>query len=478
MHEIEPHLAQIKARWLIGGPAAEQAPADWRSLVGTGAEAELRLIALVGQAAQVGYRPAPRASLAPRPPLPALGSPSLPDAARPRFRRLLGSLKAQPEQLTAVLYLLAGRGYAAHPADWMPGRNDEAVPALYGPWIDWQAPDENEAETHELSLETWDDWPPGQRRAALNDLRRRDPAAAAALIVEKAPDVKADQRLRLLDAFSIGLSEADVPFLEKLAGDRSTKVKDLAKRLLARLGQVEESAEQVAELLDFLKVGASGMLNRKPSITAKPLKTGAQRTRRRQLFETVTLTGLARALEFTERNLVDAWSPSRKSDATAEFVAMVAETGSDDVQLPCFERLLEAPPDDLSDILPVAARLDAHARRGVTVKVLDRDDQTFQATVSCAGGDLGLIPLDRITATACFRTLMATLKTCLADEQGKHRQEDAQLAAGLANLGLLIDQPGAVALIDRLTASGLMAADPKLDLLYLNAALERRPEHE
>ena len=52
------------------------------------------------------------------------------------------------------------------------------------------------------------------------------------------------------------------------------------------------------------------------------------------------------------------------------------------------------------------------------------------------------------------------------------------LSAGLANLGLLADQPAAATLIGQLTAEGLMAADPKLDMLQLNAALERRPDHE
>ena len=477
MHDIETHLTGIKARWLIGGTAAEQTPPDWRDLVGSGSDAELRLVALVGQAAQVGFRPVPGDQLVPRPPLPRLPLPSPPDPARTRFRRLQGPLKANKAQLAAVLNLLAARGYAAHPADWMPGAGDEAVPDLYAPWIDWQAPREGEGAADELTLETWDHWLPGERRAALRALRRSDPAAAGELIAAKAPEVKADQRLRLLELLPVGLSEQDVPLLEKLAGDRSPKVKDLAARLLARLGRAQESNELVAELAEFLKVGA-GVLSRQKSVTAKKLKNNAQRTRRRQLFEIVTLTGLARALDLSELDLVRAWSPNREAEATAAFVAMVAETGADDLQLPCIEKLLEEPPDPISAIAPLADRLDARARQEVTATVMKQDDQVFEATVACAGEDLGNTPLEKITATAGFRALMATLKTCLADEQGKRRQEDFMLSAGLANLGLLADQACALALIDRLTASGLMAADPKLDLLNLNAALKRRSDHE
>ncbi|MDJ0608926.1 MAG: DUF5691 domain-containing protein [Kiloniellales bacterium] len=478
MQDLESHLSRIKARWLIGGAAAGQVPPEWQPIVGADGDAELRLVVLVGQASQIGFRPVPSAELTPSPGLPSLSLPCLPAPARARFRRVLGSLKPSKEQMSALLALLAGRGYVAHPADWMPDANDEGTPAVYGPWIAWQTSQEAKSPQEELTEENWDLWWPAERRAALRALRVKDPSAAAALIVAKGAELKADQRLRVVELFAVGLSEIDVPYLEGLAADRSGKVKELAARLLARLGRIEDADESVVELAEFLKVGSSGLLDRGKTVSAKKLKTNAQRNRRRQLFDTLTLSGLAAALEMSELDLVRVWRPTRDTEATIEFVSMVAQTGSDAVQRPCLDHLLGDFTGSLLILLPLVARLDETARRDVAAEFITRDELTFEASVACAGERLGLATAREIEAAPAHRAFLDNLKKVLADDQGKRRQEEALLTEGLVNLGLLADQSAAAKLLEQVTAAGMMSVDPQLDLLHLNAALERRSDHD
>ena len=341
MDEIEQKLALIKGRWMTGGSATEQVPAAWKQVVGADANPDLAAVALAGQAMQVGFRPTPATALQPKLPLPHLALPSLPDAARPRFRRVLGMHRPGPEQTATLLAFLEARGYAAHPADWMPRGGGDEVRELYAPWLDWLAEEGRDKDAEELTADNWEGWPPGQRAAELRAMRRRDPAAARELVAAKAPAEKADQRLKLVEVLTVGLSEADLPFLESLSDDRSAKVKALANSLAARLGEVEDLDELAGELADFLKSGTAGLLSRKPAVTPKQLKTHAQVTRRQELFGLVSLAGLAQALDMTEAALVEAWTPKGEPSSTEGFVRMVAETGSDAVQLACAERLLE-----------------------------------------------------------------------------------------------------------------------------------------
>ncbi|MGI9412760.1 MAG: DUF5691 domain-containing protein [Hyphomicrobiales bacterium] len=478
MDEIEHGLALIKGRWLTGGSAAEQVPTAWRQVVSADADPDLAAVALAGQAMQVGFRPTPAAALAPRPPLPHLALPSLPGAARPRFRRVMGMFKQMADQTASLLAFLEARGYAAHPADWMPRGGGDEVRELYAPWLDWLAEQSTDTDAEQLTADNWEDWPSGQRAAELRSLRRSDPVAALELVAAKAPGEKADQRLRLVQALTTCLSDADLPFLESLSADRSEKVRTLATTLAARLGRAAETGEMAGELADFLKLGTAGLLSRKPAVTPKPLKTTAQKTRRRELFGVVSLAGLAQALGMTEDALVEAWRPKGDGAATESFVHMVSETGSDAVQLACAQRLLEEGADMLSSVGPLARRLDGEARRGLAATIRDRDGATFAATVACAGDALGDMPYVAIAAAPGFRALISELKAFSKADDARHKMHEHEVLSGTFHLGLLADPPAAVALIDRFTELGLMAADPKLDMLHLNAALERRPQRD
>jgi hypothetical protein len=67
--------------------------------------------------------------------------------------------------------------------------------------------------------------------------------------------------------------------------------------------------------------------------------------------------------------------------------------------------------------------------------------------------------------------LIDTVETAVRGEEAKRPQAAKILEAMLNRVALLVDAAAAGDLITRLTASDLSAADPKLDLLHLNAAL-------
>jgi len=127
-------IARLRAAWMAGGMARKHCPPEWLPTIGDGPPAELALAALAGQALHAVFRPAPGGPLVTRDPLPPLAHPPVPDALRPRVRRLVA---AYPSMVKHLLALLAGRGFTVHPADWLPTQRSDPPPALYAPWLLW-----------------------------------------------------------------------------------------------------------------------------------------------------------------------------------------------------------------------------------------------------------------------------------------------------------------------------------------------------
>lgn len=479
MDELSASLERLKGRWMTGGGAVEQAPADWRALTDgvDPLEAELRLVALAGQALEIALRPAPPPSLAERPPLPTLAAPSLPEAARPRFRRLLASAAKAPARRDSLLRFLAARSYAAHPADWTPAPGDETAPALYAPWLTWMSAAPGQDGEAELTEESWADFAPAERRAVLARMRRADPAAARALIEAKAPAEAADQRLRLVQLLETGLSAEDAPFLEGLAKDRSEKIRDLAADLLARLGQAARTGALDDELAELMTLKPAGMLRRTTTLTATRAKNDAQRRRRDTLFAMASTAGLAAALEIEPEAMLAAWDLAAEPRATAGFVAMVARTAPDAL-LPAFaERLAEAARPTVGLIAELAPRLDAERRAALALRMLEEGQAEFEEIAAVSGEMIGGLPLEAIEASAAYDGLHAALAQIAAEEPSAARtRRETAVGETLFELGLLAEQPAAAALIPVLAASGLMAVDPRLDMLQLNAALPQRED--
>jgi hypothetical protein len=456
-------MGAVLARWTMGAPAGAAAPM-WRDALGSDPEeAELRLLALSGQFLATAVTAEPPADLRMLPDVPALALPTVPESARALIRRLL----AAPVR-NELLRFVALRGWTLHPGDWMPEADDDGAPDVYAPWRDWvesaASTVKGQRETaDEITLENWDDWWPAARKVALTELRRRDPAAARALIENKLGGENADVRLRLLGLLETGLSEADVPFLESLATtDRAPKVKALAAAFLARLNHGASGSDDLAELKGFFAVKVKGLLRRSRVIEFENAKTPAQRHRRAALFETVDLAGFAAALGLTGPELLAAWSWNTDAEADQGFTALIARTAPDALVLHAAEAVIGGETGGLHRLLVLLPRLTARQRSGLAATALSRGC-SFELARTIAGG---AAQLENPLGTPAGAALLAALSRA----EAKPTEQAAELQA----LGLLTHRAWARRVLDRLNAAGIVQGDPRLDMLRLNEALEDR----
>lgn len=458
-------LEPVLTRWTMGGGAAPVAPAAWRADLGTEAgEAELRLLALSGQFLGVLVTAEPQGELQILPDVPALAMPALPENLRPLARRILQVLGAARRQ--ELLASLALRGWTLHPGDWMPAASDDDIPDVYAPWRDWAAAGAvaRRAPEEALTAANWDDYWPAARNVALTALRRRDPAAATALIAVRLGAENADVRLRLLGLLATGLSDSDRTFLESLAADRAPKVKALAASLLARLGHGVAVGEEATELAGFFELQVKGLLRRTRILAARAVKTPAQRGRRLGLFDSVDLGAFAQAAGVAPEDLIARWPWGEEQDLDRALIAMAARSGSDEVIAALCAVLEVATVINVPVLLALLPRLDTVRRRQFAERILHASGGSFQTALAITGGTC---LIDGAIDSVAGKALIAAL----AAEDAVKRPD---IIAALQALGLLATGAAARAALDRLAAAGLLAADPRLDILRLNAALDDR----
>ncbi len=467
MLEVQDQLERLRGAWMSGRAIGDLTLPDWREAVGEGAGAEVALVALTGQALQVLFRPVPP-RLTPRPLLPALSAPTPPEAIRARIRRLLVARRSDMSGPKGLVLFLAARGYAMHPADWLPRAADDWVPALYAPWQSWAASEPLDDVAETLTAETYDNWPRAARRTALVALRRSNPAAARAIIAARAAGEPADRRLALLQILEHGLSADDVPILESFARDRSDRIQALVRMFLARLGRSSGDAALARELAPMVELGRVGLLKRRNQLTFRPLKTRPLENRRRELMSVVSLAELAAALSVEERGLVETVpvDPARVGDA---FATMVAETASAAAWRAFFDLALQDGnvPPEVAEIL--CRRATAEERSAMLAAVLAREASArFDGSLAVAGHGLGAAGGVGLSQSDGYKELLG-----LAAAASGHTVAAAStLAIGLANLGLLLDPTAARTVVADCQAAGLSGADPLLDMLYLNIALK------
>lgn len=456
-------IEAMKGRWMMGAAALDAAPAAWRAALDGDPAAEVALLALVGQAMQVTLAPQPDGVLKPVPSLPRLALPPLSDRLRPDFRRLLGAGKLPADRVPRLLQLMAERGVTVHPADLMPTRFED-LPDVYAPWADWDGSAVAVPRLEQLTVETWDDWSPFERLPALRALRQSEPAAARDLIAAKACEVAADQRLRLVAVLEAGLSPDDIPVLEPLKADRSGKVRTLAAVLLARLGMTSDRDEDAAELADFFTLKQGKLLGTR--LSARTLKTDAQRARRADLMQRVSLAGLATALGIEPEALVGLFKLSG-GPLSRDFLAMVAQTGSAPAVEAARDRALDAGLS-ATDAAALGPRLDADARRACFPGFLSQPAASVLSLLDWGAGLWGTLPAPILIPTKAVGDL---LKRAGEQSRAPTNRTDPVLADGLFALGVLADAPAAGRLLERFIAAGLSAADPHLGVLAFNAAL-------
>lgn len=460
---IFDQLDPVMTRWTMGGQAAGLAPAPWKDAVDgvDASEAELRLLALTGQYLNLCVAPTPASALAAVPDIPSLALPLLPDAQAPLARRCLKALKESNGQRD-LIHLLAARGYAIHPADWMPSRHDDAVPDAYAPWRDWAerqagtALPTQGAQHDELTKANWSDWWPAARRIALSQIRLRAPARATALLAAKAAGEGADARLRLIECLIAGLSEADAPYLESLSSDRAPKIRALAALLLARLGRGTGTGEDALELAGFFELQTKGLLRRRRVLAARPIKTSAQRSRRDTLFAMVDFESLARALGVSAGDLVAFWPFGSDAHADNGFAVFAEQSAPAPVIDALSARLMAESTVDVPVILALRPRLDEAQRGAFAHRLLGGKDSSFGAALSIVGAGA---ELEGLIETQPGKALITATSG------------ESEIASEIRALALIASQAAAKTAQDRIISVGLTASDPRLDLLRLNAAL-------
>lgn len=463
---IHDALGAVLTRWTMGAAAAPVATM-WQNEIGDEpGEAELRLLALSGQFLGVAVSAEPPAGLRLLPDLPVLVLPPLPDPLRPTARRILQSMK-ETRQRGDLLRLLAARGWTMHPADWMPAATDEDAPDVYAPWRDWSEASLSPAQAKQSMRDTltagnWDDFWPAARQAALAEMRRRDPAAARALIKARFTGEGAEQRLRLIGLLATGLSDADLDLLDSVtASDRAPKVKALAASLRARLGHGAAGGDDAVELAGYFEIRTKGLLRRSRVVMPLPLKTPAQHQRRRALFANVDLAGFASALQLTPDELATMWTWYEDHHADAGLAEMAERSASDTVIAALCARLDEIGPLATTTLHALLPRLD-RAQRADFAHQLLRRGLSYRAALDVAGGDCGIDDAIGMPAGAALITATGN-----AD-----KMRPADLATELTALGLIASRTAARQAMERLGRAGLLGADPRLDTIRLNAALE------
>lgn len=464
--QIEAALPRMRDRWLGGGDAAPVAPAEWSG-------SPLKMLALAGHALEVLRTPRLPAGVVVRPPLPQLGLPLLMDGRRTLIRRALAAAKTDQEGQSAVIRLLAARGYVVHPEDWHASVTQLQDIEIYAPWAAWREGAVSRATDETPTAATWQDWSWIERRNALARLRALNPTAGRTLLQAIFPSEPADRRLVLLSALAKGLSADDMPFLEGLAADRSDKVKQLARRMLTRLGQFNTPGESEIELADFFEIGKKGLLRRTAVASLKPIKTPAQRQRLMDLFELATLPALATQLGLSEADLVQALETSQHTPDAA-FVTLTLLTGSPAANAALLARI----EDDFPLMWPTVAALnelapDAWRERLMAAGVRREGDPGFTTSLALSARHPGMLSRQALEQSPAWKVLIAI---ATATSEDSERLRNHQLARGLSALGILCSAGAARFVIEAFTGLGLSPADPVLTNLTLNAALNAAPD--
>jgi len=441
-------IEALKAQWMTGSVTPSTGP--WPELD------ELSRLALTGQYLRIATRPASAAKVTIAPEIPTLPLNPMPAAARPLFRRALAA-KQVPARV--VLGFVAARGFAVNPLDWMPDRNEAGLPDVYAPWRDWLDGSTGAIADAPMTAETWDNFPLHSRYRLLEALHAERPEEARALIAQVAPTLAADQRLRMLGCLRARFGPEDAAVLEAFATDRSSKVQAFARTQLARLGHVGETApEALAELPDFIETMRAGMLSRKQVVSARKLKSQAQRKRRSDILAQLTLKAMADKLGLSPDQVVELWD---FGDATEDMLNLVAATGTDDQVLAFARRAAnqKAQPGTLFD------RLTHEARNDIGLSLLPFDGWTFERTQVWITDPDGTAPLAMLQQGGALRDLAKQFSGELGPA------EERMLTRALSFLGLLADREAALALMDIFTQAGALAVDNRLSLLRLNTAL-------
>jgi hypothetical protein len=181
------------------------------------------------------------------------------------------------------------------------------------------------------------------------------------------------------------------------------------------------------------------------------------------LFQTLAFDRLEQALGLASTELVAAWPWGHDIAGDYQLTAMAARSASDAI----LDAIADAPTAGRSIdghiLVQLLPRLSQSRRRQVATRLLDAPNASFAMVLAIAGGDGGI---DDAILTPAGKALLDALKA--EDMRSEDRADE------LLVLGLIASRSAARQALDQLAAAGLIASDPRLDMLRLNAALDNR----
>ena len=179
----------------------------------------------------------------------------------------------------------------------------------------------------ELTAENWDEWYPSERLQILRQMRRKNPEKARALILECAPSMPADKRLKVIQIFNIGLCDDDIDVLQKLSKARSSSATKMAKRLLMRLGAINEDSV----LEEFMQEFKWSKKNRLLTSTIGR-KNYTKLNNLIQNLENISIHQWAKKLKITMSEFLQGWNFEKNYNFTESLFKNAAESlDSDDL---------------------------------------------------------------------------------------------------------------------------------------------------
>ena len=171
----------------------------------------------------------------------------------------------------------------------------------------------------------------------------------------------------------------------------------------------------------------------------------------------------------SEQQLVEA-PPDGPADGIDSFLQMMAATGSDAALRALLNGMLADDSTPVSHLRALTSRLSATERQALLPQIMARDAEGLETTLAIAGRELGATPIAPLLASPTYTALSRLLDQLNVDDPHRAANNTA-LGAALNRIALLLDAPGAAELVARVGIWGVSPADPKLDLLHLNAAL-------
>lgn len=249
--------------------------------------------------------------------------------------------------------------------------------------------------------------------------------------------------------------------------DAPTKNRAPRQKSPARSGHAT-SKEDATELASFFELANKGVLRRRRQLQALPLKTDAQKKRRLELMHQIDFAAFAGALGLLSPELADVWAWGTDTGVDLLFAFMAAQSAPDDLVAALAERCgNEKGSAPLLRIL--SGRLSSSQRAEFAQRML-RNAESFDDTLRVGGTGCRIEwAIESPAGAALLADVQAATASSSTDEQAQAARIDTD---ELFALGLLASRSGARAALAKLSTAGLLHADPRLNMIRLNAALE------